>query len=197
MEDEKVLKEEYEAEVVDDLSPEGSASEEDSEFEILEKITLDFDKLAEWRQEDKDDIPICSVLSLYKASGITDAIQSYRIAHFDEPVFPIVNLCCNFYTLQRIRNFVTNNWQIYSLDIAADEEVKWDTRKWAKGESHYPKKLKAKIRNSINMDFANFCPGLDDNLEDNILVFRIVKKKKAVKKEPEEEPKSSEKSEKN
>ena len=83
-----------------------------------------------------------------------------------------MNLACNFNTLQRIKAFIEQNWMEYSLDIDKDNHVFWDTRKYEKNERHYAKKLNSRVQNSVNQDFLNFCPGLDDDLDDDILVFR-------------------------
>lgn len=145
------------------------------EEEEIARVKLDFDELADWRNAENDDIPICSCFSLYEASGLKGAIQKYC----EENKAQIVaadNLVCNFYTLQRIKNFITENWQTYSIDIKEDNKVFWDTKRWNKNQKHYAKTLRAKVRNSVNADFVNFCPGIDDELEDNLIVFKIYHK---------------------
>lgn len=144
--------------------------------EEITTIKLDFDQLEEWRNQDLDDLPICGFLSLYKACGLMPYIEEYVNSKEHGPIVAADNLTCNFYTLQRLKNFITNNWQVYSLDIKEDNNVIWDTRKWPKGQKHYAKKLRSTIRNSINTDFLNFCPGIDDELSDNIIVFKIYHK---------------------
>lgn len=138
---------------------------------IIATVKLDFTELEEWRKEDSDDIPVCSLLSLYTACGIQDSIKDY--CKDGEKVTALDNLACNFTTLQKIKSFIESNWMEYSLDIDADNHVFWDTSKYAKNERHYAKKLKSKIQYSINQDFINFCPGIDDELDDDVLVFRV------------------------
>ena len=158
---------------------------EDNGILEVERFELDFDMLEQWRNPDFDDLPICGFISLYRAIGVLDRIREYNDTHDKDKQFvPLDNLACNFYTLQRMRNLILDNWSCYSLDIDSDRHVFWDTTRWAKNQKHYKKKLHAKVRNSINIDCANFCPGVDDELEDNILIFRVPKSKKKVDTEP-------------
>ena len=138
---------------------------------IIATVKLDFSKLEEGRKTDADDIPICSLLSLYTACGIQDYIKDY--CKDGEKVTALDNLACNFVTLQKLKTFIESNWMEYSLDIDGDNHVFWDTSKYQKNERHYAKKLKAKIQYSINQDFMNFCPGVDEDIEDDVIVFRV------------------------
>ena len=141
------------------------------EEKVIAKVDLDFESLDEWRKEEADDIPICSLISFYKACGITKYIEEYKEKE-GKSIVSLDNLACNFKTLQRIKDLIETNWSEYSLDIDKDNHVFWDTRTYEKNERHYAKKLNSRVQNSINQDFLNFCPGVDDELEDNILVFR-------------------------
>lgn len=141
------------------------------EEQIRAKIKLDFEALDEWRKEDADDIPICSLISFYTACGMTRYLEEYREKE-GKNIVPLDNLACNFKTLQRIKSFIETNWMEYSLDIDKDNHVFWDTKTYGKNERHYAKKLNSRVQNSINQDFLNFCPGMDDEIDDNILVFR-------------------------
>lgn len=137
------------------------------------RATLDFDALQGWRDVDLDDIPVCSLISLYRASGIMDVLQKYADDHPDTRFCALDNLSCNFYTLQRIRRFITENWRRFSLRLEGDHMIKWDTKRYAKGEAHHLFNLKTKVQNSINYDFASFCPAVDDDLPDNLIVMSI------------------------
>ena len=138
------------------------------------KINLDFDAISAWRNTKNDDIPACSFLSVYEASGLEPYFKEYCESKGEGfQLVAINNILCNFYTLQRLKRFIEEIWQVYSLTIDGDGQVHWDTSKWAKGRKHYAKKMKAIVRNSVFTDFANFCPGIDDDLEDNVLVFRV------------------------
>jgi hypothetical protein len=142
-------------------------------YDEVGKVVLDFDKLTRWRNKDKDDLPICSCLSLYKASGLEDIIKKYSQEHNGFQVIGLDHLYCNFDTLDKIKEFITKNWQKFSIDIDQDNHVYWDTKKWAKGQEHYLKTLKPKIKTSVLKDFYDYCPGIDEEVEDNIIIFRI------------------------
>jgi len=141
------------------------------EEKVRATIDLDFDELEDWRKEDADDIPICSMISFYRACGMTDFIEKYK-AEEGKNIVPLDNLACNFKTLQKIKDFIETMWSEYSLDIDQDNHVFWDTKTYGKNERHYAKKLNPRVLNSLNQDFLNFCPGVDESLEDDILVFR-------------------------
>lgn len=139
----------------------------------IKKIKLDFDQLSEWTDPTQDDIPICSFIGFYKACGITAQVEKYVKKNPEFKVCAVDNILCNFYTMKHIKNFIQNNWEIHELSIDDNNHPFWNTSRYPKGATHYPKKVRALIRNSINTDFANYCPGLDDELEDDVLVFRV------------------------
>ena len=56
------------------------------------KVTIDFDKLLKWRDKDRDDIPVCGFIALYKALGIVEAAQNYKKDHPDFEVIPLDNI---------------------------------------------------------------------------------------------------------
>lgn len=136
---------------------------------VIEKIKLDFDALAAWRDSTKDDLPICGYLSFYEACGALDVLKK----HFskDDQVCPIRNILCNFYTEQRIKNFIYNIWETYNIDINENGAF------WKPGERRvqrkHPKKMKAHVRKSLNRALVDFCPGLEDeeDIEDNVLII--------------------------
>lgn len=140
--------------------------------EIL-KVKIDFKKLEKWRDPDLDDIPVASFIGLYKALGIEDALVEYVKDHPDFQVAPLDNIVCNLETHKRLKRFIEENWQVYSIEIDRDCHVFWDTSKYPKGKKHYPRKMKALARNAVFLDFQNYAPGLDNNLEDNEIVFGI------------------------
>lgn len=150
----------------------------------IAEVELDFDKMDEWRREG-DEIPVCSFLSIYAACGIEAAIREYCIAHNIKNVSAIDNLSCNFYTLQRMKNFITKRWQLFPINIAGDSKVIWDKKRGAtkerfkKPRNDLPKKILA----SISLDFAQFCPFVDDEMEDNILKFSVFEEREFVRDE--------------
>lgn len=144
------------------------------ELKEISRVTLNFDTLESWRDPDLDDIPICSLLALYRAAGLVDDLKDYAAANPGTQFCGLDNLACNFYTLQHMRNFITDNWRKFSLKLTGDRMIEWDTHRYAKGVTHHPFNLKTKVKNSINLDFANFCPGVDDELPDDIIVFSVL-----------------------
>lgn len=140
--------------------------------EIL-KIKIDFDALEKWRDADRDDLPIVGFVSLYKALGIVQAANDYKKDHPDFEVIPLDNIFCNLSTHRRLKSFIENNWQVFSIDIDRDYHVFWDTSKYAKGKKHYAKKMKAVVRNAVSWDFASYAPGLDEELGVNEIVLGI------------------------
>lgn len=68
---------------------------------------------------------------------------------------------------------MTDNWRKFSLRLEGDCKIRWDTHRYAKGVAHRPFNLKAKVQHSLNLDFANFCPAIDDELPDDVIVFAV------------------------
>jgi len=143
------------------------------EKEII-KITFNPEQLEEYTFQDKDNIPVCSFLHIYEAIGLFPYIEEYKNEHSDYQLCAITDLSCNFYTLQFFKRLINLNWGCYELDIKDDNKIIWNTKKYPKGTKHYEKTLKSKIKSCINLDFANYCPGLDDELEDYVLKFAVI-----------------------
>lgn len=144
---------------------------DNKDFTEIARVDLDFDAISQWRKTEADDLPPCSMMSFYEACGVMQLIRDYVAENKGKQVTGLDNLRCNFYTMQRIKNFITDIWRRYSLTILEDNKVAWDTHKYAKGIAHRPKELKARVRNSVNYDFMNYCPKVDDDLPDNVIVF--------------------------
>ena len=150
--------------------------EKEQEKKVIEKdivkIKIDFNKLDTWHSE--KDLPVCSFISLYEAVGLIPYVQEYLKTQDGAKIAPLNNILCNFYTIQHLRNYIKGNWERYSIDIDADNHVFWDEkgtyRAWQK---HYKRRLKKRVESCLNFDFNNYCPGLDDDLEDDVIVFRI------------------------
>lgn len=135
-------------------------------------IKLDFDELQEYRLSDRDELPIVGLLSFYKAIGLMDIASEYKNEYPDFVFIPLDNFKCNFNTLRKIRDFIENNWATFDITITEDNGPRW--KKNAKREQHdFLKTIKPIIRRSLNSDFANYCPGLDDNVSDDIIVMTI------------------------
>ena len=140
--------------------------------EIL-KVKIDFKALEKWKDAERDDFPVASFISLYRALGIEDALESYVKEHPDFQVIPVINIVCNLNTHKRLKNFIEKNWQVYSIDIDRDFHVFWDTSKYPKGTKHYPRKMKALARNAVALDFSQYAPGIDNDMKDDEIVFGI------------------------
>ena len=85
-------------------------------------------------------------------------------------VCPVNNILCNFTTIKKIKNFIVNNWETFNIDLLGDEQIVW-IKGERKEQRKRPKKRKSEIRHSIDLDFANYCPGLDDELEDDVITL--------------------------
>lgn len=79
------------------------------EFIDITTIKLDFDALDKWTKPDSDDLPIYSFLSLYEACGLSPIIKKYSEEQGIKQFAPLDIIYCNFYTLQRIKNYIENN----------------------------------------------------------------------------------------
>lgn len=147
--------------------------------EIIFKTTIDIEKLKTWFRDDDKRLPVYSYLSLYEACGIVDEIKKYVVDHPDFQPVCFDNIQCNAYTNAVLKNFIKEQWQCYSLKLNGDNQVEWSDGKYPAGTRHYKRSLSKKIESSLSLDFANYCPGWDDDLEDNVLVFKVWSKREA------------------
>lgn len=167
--------------------------EEKKEFKYVDhdivKIKFNFDDIDKWRRnsdKEDEDFPVCSFLSFYEACGLEEYFKKYN-EETGKQIIAFDNLFCNFYTLQAIKNYIKKQWQIYSLDIDGDLHVFWRKDDTYGKSKHYPRKLKNRVEKSITFDFANFCPGEDDELEDYEIVFRVFEKVEVTDEDVQEE----------
>lgn len=135
------------------------------------KININFNELEDYREVENNNLPIHSFISLYRAIGLEKYIQEY-VESTGKQIVAFDNLVCNFSTLENLKTFIKNQWKIYSIDIDADNHVFWKEDQYGQ-EKHYAKNLSSKVENSLSVDFFNFCPGEDDDLEENEIVFRV------------------------
>lgn len=148
----------------------------------LARVQINWGDLDKWIKPNSDDLPVYSFLSIYEACGLQPIFQKYYDENNNKQIIAADNLMCNFYTLQAMKNYIERNWQVYSLDINGDNHVFWKKSKYGKTQ-HYPKTLSKKIKACLAADFGNFCPGLDDELPDNTLVFKVYNKRLVEKNE--------------
>ena len=132
----------------------------------ISHFLIDFDALENYR--DENGMPLLSMVRFYSLSGIEDAVRKYG-----KPISPIDNLYVNFGTIQRIKEIIKNNWSHFNITIKEDFHPEWKA-----GKSHERRKsaykLNSKISNSINYDFGEYTPSIDDSLEDGIISFRVL-----------------------
>lgn len=145
--------------------------------EIIFQTTIDIEKLKTWLHDDDKKLPVYSYLSLYEACGIVDAIKAYVVDHPDFQPVCFDNIQCNAYTGAVLKNFLKEQWQCYSLKLNGDNQVEWNTKTYPAGVRHYKRSLPKKVESSLTLDYGNYCPGWDDDLEDNVLVFKVWNKK--------------------
>lgn len=141
-------------------------------------IKLDFDALDNWKN--KEGFPICSFIHVYEACGLIEVIKNNTEENYQ--LVPFDNILCNFYTLQRLKEFIKNNWECYSLTIKEDNKIIWTNDKY-KQQKHYRRNLSKRVLASVNLDFANYCPGVDDDMEDNEIKFVLYEKQEEENKE--------------
>lgn len=131
----------------------------------ISHLLIDFDALENYR--DENGMPLLSMIRFYSLSGIEDAVRKYG-----KPISPIDNLYANFGTIQRIKEIIKDGWSHFNITIKEDCHPEWKT-----GKSHERRKsaykLNSKISNSINYDFGEYTPNIDDSLEDGIISFRV------------------------
>jgi|GEM_PF-6149902 len=131
----------------------------------LSRLSIDFDSLESYR--DENGMPLLSMVRFYSLSGIEDAVKKYG-----KPISPIDHLYANFGTVQRIKGIIKDNWSHFNITIKEDCHPEWKV-----GKSHERRKsaykLNSKISNSINYDFGEYTPNIDDSLEDGIISFRV------------------------
>lgn len=123
---------------------------------------------------------MCSFLHVYEACGLVDIIKNN--IEKDQQLVPFDNILCNFYTLQRLKEFIKDNWACYSLTIKEDNKIIWSSEKY-KQQKHYKRKLAKRVIASLNLDTANYCPGVDDDMEDNEIKFVLYEKQEEENKE--------------
>lgn len=136
-------------------------------------FVLDFDELEEWRDPENEDLPVHGMISFYKACGLIDHLQENK-DKFGDQIVAIDTISCNFYTQQRIKKFIAERWEVFSLSLLDNNKVIWNTSTYSKGVEHYHRKPSKKVTKSLTYDFLNYCPKLDDELEDNILELKLV-----------------------
>lgn len=131
----------------------------------ISHLLIDFDALESYR--DENGMPLLSMVRFYSLSGIEDAVREYG-----KPISPIDNLYANFGTIQRIKEIIKDNWSHFNITIRENHHPEWKAGKnHERRKSAY--KLNSKIRNSINYDFGEYAPNIDDSLEDGIISFRV------------------------
>lgn len=137
-------------------------------MEKIYNIKLDFNKLSEykWDSSSEKNLPITSLIKLYQACDIYDIVEEYK-NKYSKTFASIDILSCNFYTLQHLKRFIEENWKHYNISIDADEHIFWKSKnkEWHK----YENKLSSKLVRSIADNYTQYCPYLNDELEDDVI----------------------------
>jgi len=135
---------------------------------VIETKKLNFNDIKAW--SNIDGFPAISFLSVYAAAGLIDAIQKYVDENPGTGVVAVQQIFCNFYTFQKIRNLIKDSWERYNIKLSGDNKVEWIS-----GKSHdrlnYARTLNKKITVAITYDAANYACGVDDTLEDDVIIF--------------------------
>lgn len=156
------------------------------EAEIIKKIELDFDALSNWRDPEGDNFPVLSCLSFYRACGLLKEVEQYCEKNDKSQVCAADNILCNFYTHQRIRRFIKESWEHHNICLKNDSQIEWKYGESRRNRLKHPKSISKSIDTSILVDVLNYGPGVDEDLEDNVLVFQIYNKEKEESKKDEQ-----------
>lgn len=158
----------------------------------LATVSLDFDALADywWTDDNGESFPLLCCLNFYEASGLIPHIESHVASNPGFQVVPLDNIQANINTIEKIRSLIEHNWKIYKLDIDADRHVIWRDPE-DKEPYSYERDMTATAEASVKSDFVNYCPGVDDELEDDVIVFRVWEKEEEATKDEEVAEKDS------
>lgn len=150
----------------------------------IQLFKVNLEELENWRDNTPEGLPICGFISFYRAIGIEAKVKEIKELE-NRDIVPFDNILCNYFTLQAIKNFIKRQWKIYSIDIDQDNHVFWKNDQYGH-DKHYEKNLPSKVDASLTIDFAHYCPGEDDELEDYELVIRLFDKTEEESEENEE-----------
>lgn len=145
-----------------------------------ERYEIDWDKIKDWRTDDELSLPILSMISFYKATGIFQKIESEQ-----KPISPIDCLSANLNTLEKIKQLIKHNWQYYNVRLKSSNNIEWKEEK-GKQERRDPLTLSSKVEKSLIYDFVSYCPALDPSLEDNVVILDTTNLEKSSLKEEKE-----------
>ena len=135
-------------------------------------IKLDFDSIRKWRDPENDNLPAYSMLTFYKAAGILDAV---RELNGEKPVAFCDILSCNWPTHRKIKDFLEETWRIFSLRHEGTNKVVWNTDKYPKGTQHWARNISKKVKGSVERNFLDYCPFIDDSFDDDDVVDDVIK----------------------
>lgn len=141
----------------------------------ISRLTIDFDSLENYK--DENGMPLLGMIRFYTLSGIADAVKEYG-----SPISPIDSLYANFGTIQRVHNIIKDNWSHYNITIKEDCHPEWKAGKSHDRRSH-AYKINSKVLNSINYDLGEYTPNIDDELDDGVVVFKVMEEAKDGKAE--------------
>jgi len=128
----------------------------------LFEASADIGTLSKWR--DANGMPVKCLMDVYEATGIVREAQAFK-NRTGLSVIPSMQITCTRHTFEALKDFITDNWMWWPIDLIGDEKVIWKPG-WEHVKRQFPHKIKAVIRNSLHDDFAAtaFAPLVDDDL---------------------------------
>lgn len=128
-------------------------------------FTLDWDKLAEYKDPVLQ-MPVYSMLNLYEVLGVVDVVKKAGVTN----IAALDNLFCNATTQKKIHDFILDNWRYYNITIEGNEDVRWKEGQ-PKERRKFAHKPTARVKASVEMDYITYCPGVDDEMEDDVITL--------------------------
>ena len=74
----------------------------------------------------------------------------------------------------------------HNICLKNDSQIEWKYGESRRDRLKHPKSISKSIDTSILVDVLNYGPGVDEDLEDNVLVFQIYHKEKEESKKDEQ-----------
>lgn len=139
---------------------------------------LDFEKLRAWRSPDDKELPILGFIDFYRACGVLDEITPI-MKEKGRQICPVEIFFCAPETLIKIRNLIHDTWAKFNI------EYKDGKIQWVPGQLHTQrkrgKKLKAIVRDTLHYEQRQYCPNIDSNIEQDVLICQIVDPEDEIK----------------
>lgn len=132
---------------------------------------LNWNELESYRNPETQ-MPIYSMINFYEAIGLVQAVKEWGIGN----ICSLDNIFCNANTQRKIHDFIVDNWEYYNLTLKGDCDIRWKEGQ-PKERRKFPHKPTARVKSSVGADYLNYCPGLDEGMEDDIISLGQMKQK--------------------